>query len=398
MWPTLIGCALLAVTLVGLRARLPSTFAVGHALRTGALPWILIAAACEVVSMDMFARQQRSLLRAVSVPMSLARAWGVTYGRSAISTIAPAGSAVSAAYAFQQYRRSGADREQATAVTVLSGTVSVVGLGLLYVLGAAALIARDPIGEWRDHPATLAALAAGFVAVAAVGLGVRRIAASPVQAAPRAAVSAATASRALRDDGSWHRRMAAAIRDFARDAVRAGRTVSPGNLAVATGFAGANWLTDLLCFAASARSFGLPVGFAALATIYLGAQVIRQVPLTPGGVGLIETGLLAGLTSAGAGAAAGAATVLTYRVLSNWLIVPVGGLAWFGLRRPPATLRDPAMLRDPATVRDPTTSQPPATPCHPVALTAEDSPRRDDTLSPDDTASVDEMLPEAASS
>ena len=84
---------------------------------------------------------------------------------------------------------------------------------------------------------------------------------------------------------------------------------------------------------------------ATLATIYLGAQIIRQVPLTPGGIGLIETGLLAGLTSAGAPAAAAAATVLTYRVLSNWVIVPIGGLAWFGLRRPPAPHRPPRNAR-----------------------------------------------------
>ncbi len=347
MWPTLIGVALLAVTLVGLRDRLPSVSAVGHALRTGALSWVLIAAACEVVSMDMFARQQRSLLRGVSVRMSLARALGVTYVRSAISTIVPAGSAVSAAYAFQQYRRSGADRERATAVTVLSGVVSIVGLGLLYVIGAAVLVARDPIGQWRDHPATLAALGAGFVAVAAIWWAIRRLAATPVpepSVVAETRVVSETASMALRAADSWYGRVTASVGVFARDAIRAGRTVSLSRMALVTGFAGANWLTDLLCFAASARAFGLPVGFATLATIYLGAQIIRQIPLTPGGVGLIETGLLAGLASAGAGAAAAAATVLTYRVLSNWLIVPIGGLAWFGLRRPPAALGAPAAL------------------------------------------------------
>jgi uncharacterized membrane protein YbhN (UPF0104 family) len=373
---------LLAVTLVGLRGRLPSMSAVGHALRTGALSWVLIAAACEVVSMDMFARQQRSLLRAVKVPMSQARALGVTYVRSAISTIVPAGSAVSAAYAFQQYRRSGADREQATAVTVLSGIVSVVGLGLLYVVGAAVLIARDPIGEWRDDPATLVALGAGVVAVAAIWWGVRRLAASPVYAGSAAAPGTDTrsgiASVAAHAAGSRRRRIAAVVGAFTRDAIRAGRTVSPGSMGLVTAFAAANWLTDLLCFAGSARAFGLPVGFATLATIYLGAQIIRQIPLTPGGIGLIETGLLAGLASAGAAAAAAAATVLTYRVLSNWLIVPIGGLAWFGLRRPPATPQRPATLRteDIQRADDP--------------LGAEDSLRADDRLG------AEEMLPEAA--
>jgi putative heme transporter len=355
IWPGLLGCALVAVTLIGLRGRLPSVSSVGHALRAGALSWVLIAAACEAVSMDMYARQQRSLLRAVSVRMSLARALGVTYLRSAISTLAPAGSALSAAYAFRQFRRSGADREKATAVTVLCGLISIVGLGLLYVLGAGALVAADPVNQWQHHPATVTSLGAGLVVIAALWWGARRMAATDLAAAGTAA--AGLDARTTVD--SAYRRAVVAARRFAHDAIRSGRTVSTGNLALATAFAVANWLTDLLCFAASARAFGVPVDLATLATIYLGAQIIRQVPLTPGGIGLIETGLLAGLTSAGAPAAAAAATVLTYRVLSNWVIVPIGALAWFGLRRPTppreSTARAEADVQAEAAVPEPAT-------------------------------------------
>ena len=49
VWPALIGCALVAITLVGLRGRLPSVSSVTHALRAGALSWVLIAAVCEAI-------------------------------------------------------------------------------------------------------------------------------------------------------------------------------------------------------------------------------------------------------------------------------------------------------------------------------------------------------------
>jgi hypothetical protein len=111
---------------------------------------------------------------------------------------------------------------------------------------------------------------------------------------------------------------------------------------IATVFAVVNWLADMLCLAAAARAFALPVGLVTIATIYLGVQIVRQIPLTPGGIGLIETGLLAGLASAGAPTAAAAAVVLTYRVLSCWLILPLGGLAWLGLRSTPVTAPTPA--------------------------------------------------------
>ena len=54
----------------------------------------------------------------------------------------------------------------------------------------------------------------------------------------------------------------------------------------------------------------------AMATVYVGIQVLRQIPLTPGGIGIIEAALLAGLIAAGAAAAPAAAAVLIYRVLT----------------------------------------------------------------------------------
>jgi hypothetical protein len=79
-----------------------------------------------------------------------------------------------------------------------------------------------------------------------------------------------------------------------------------------------------------------------LGAVYLTVQIVRQIPLTPGGIGVIELSLLAGLVSAGAGEAAAAATVLVYRLLSCWLIIPVGLLCWTLLRRPPHVRAEPS--------------------------------------------------------
>jgi uncharacterized protein (TIRG00374 family) len=80
------------------------------------------------------------------------------------------------------------------------------------------------------------------------------------------------------------------------------------------------------------RRSSIPVGVTTVAGIYLGVQIVRQIPLTPGGIGVVEAALIAGLTAAGGTAPAAAAVVLTYRLLSFWLILPVGGLAWLSLR------------------------------------------------------------------
>jgi uncharacterized protein (TIRG00374 family) len=118
------------------------------------------------------------------------------------------------------------------------------------------------------------------------------------------------------------------------EAITSSREVDGRHWTLALGAAVTNWLTDLLCLYAVARAFDLPVSMWAVGAVYLTVQIIRQVPLTPGGIGVIEVSLLAGLVSAGADDPAAAATVLVYRLLSCWLIIPVGLLCWLVLRRP----------------------------------------------------------------
>jgi uncharacterized protein (TIRG00374 family) len=326
LWAGVAALVALGLVVFTLRGKLPSVHAVSSAIANADLRWVGVAALMEAVSMAMFARQQRGLLRAMSVRMSMPRAIGVTYARSAIAISMPAGSAVSAAFAFQQYRRSGASRDTAAAVMILSGVVSFLGLGLLYVLGLAGVVAVSPSEAWHEHSTLIVTAAVSLMATVGVWAFLR---------ARRSVVHPTRADMVVHQPQSNIRRWTTTAMVSVRRNVSTWRTVRPRHWAFALTFAGLNWLTDLLCLAAAARAFALPVGVLSLASIYLGVQLVRQIPLTPGGIGLIETGLLAGLATAGAGAAAAAAVVLTYRLLSCWLIIPIGGASWLGLRSRP---------------------------------------------------------------
>ncbi|MFC7481805.1 YbhN family protein [Luedemannella flava] len=110
-----------------------------------------------------------------------------------------------------------------------------------------------------------------------------------------------------------------------------------------------SWVADLACLLAATQAFHLPLGFFDLAAPYLAIQLIRQVPVTPGGIGLIEASLLTALVSAGAAQAPAAAAVLGYRLFSCWLILPAGLVTWFAIRRSERRWRVPeaAPLADP---------------------------------------------------
>ena len=61
---------------------------------------------------------------------------------------------------------------------------------------------------------------------------------------------------------------------------------------------------------------------------YVVAMALAMVPLTPGGLGFVETGLTGTLVLAGVDADAAVVATLLYRLMSFWLPIPVGALTW----------------------------------------------------------------------
>jgi uncharacterized protein (TIRG00374 family) len=315
---------LLIVAVLSLRGKLPSVTSVLDAISAAGTTWLAVAVAAEVVSMAMFARQQRRLLTAFGVRMTRHRALALAYSRSAIAISLPAGSAVSAAYAFRQFRTGGASRGTAATVMVLSGLLSAAALFLLYATGALATAAVHVGTAWDDEPPAMkVTIVMAFVMVAVVGLFAWQSSRQIQPHHPHAHHPIVA---------RWPR-LGALLRPLT-DALTSSRQVDGRHWALATGAAVTNWLTDLLCLYAAAKAFDLPVSMVEIAAVYLTVQVVRQIPLTPGGIGVIEVSLLAGLLSAGAGEAGAAATVLVYRLLSCWLVIPVGLGCWWVLRRP----------------------------------------------------------------
>lgn len=66
---------------------------------------------------------------------------------------------------------------------------------------------------------------------------------------------------------------------------------------------------------------------------YVAATVLTMIPITPGGLGFVEAGLVGTLVLAGVPAAPAALATLAYRLVSFWLPVPVGLPAWLAFRR-----------------------------------------------------------------
>jgi uncharacterized protein (TIRG00374 family) len=100
----------------------------------------------------------------------------------------------------------------------------------------------------------------------------------------------------------------------------------PQAMATAAG----RWIFDFLCLYAALLAVGArpPLYVALLA--YSAAQLLGQIPLTPGGLGVVEAGLAGTLALAGVPAASAALATLAYRLASYWLPLPFGLAAWIG--------------------------------------------------------------------
>jgi uncharacterized protein (TIRG00374 family) len=68
---------------------------------------------------------------------------------------------------------------------------------------------------------------------------------------------------------------------------------------------------------------------------FCGAQLLAQIPITPGGLGFVEAGLTAMLALTGVSAGTAVLATFAYRLFSYWLPLPLG-LAAFALHARPS--------------------------------------------------------------
>ena len=92
------------------------------------------------------------------------------------------------------------------------------------------------------------------------------------------------------------------------------------------------WTFDYLTLLAALAAIGSHPRPGLVLLAFCGAQVLAQIPITPGGLGFVEAGLTAMLALAGVSAGDAVLATFAYRLFSYWLPLPAG-LAAFALHR-----------------------------------------------------------------
>ncbi len=97
------------------------------------------------------------------------------------------------------------------------------------------------------------------------------------------------------------------------------------------------WAFDYLTLLAALAAVGVQARPGLVLLAFCAAQLLSQIPVTPGGLGFVEAGLTAMLVLAGVGTASAVLATFAYRLVSYWLPLPVGTAAWVVHRRRYAT-------------------------------------------------------------
>ncbi|MCA1782176.1 MAG: flippase-like domain-containing protein [Intrasporangiaceae bacterium] len=260
---------------------------------------------------------------AVNGPLKTTAALRVSMPAFTLSHTLPGGGLTGNAVAVRRLSAQGLNGPSATAAVALTATIS---LSTIAGLGSAGIVTAFLAG---DLP-TFALVIALPVLVALVALVATVVAVlhSP-SAGDRAVGLLGKLHHRLREHGDeW--------RDSLRDVTEDPPT--PKQLSRIVGWALCKWSADIGSLALVFFALGTTPRITALLVGFGVTQLATAIPVTPGGVGFVESGMVGAFVALGYPATLATSVVVVYRVLETWL---------------PALAGVPVLLRQPPPEQDP---------------------------------------------
>jgi uncharacterized protein (TIRG00374 family) len=237
---------------------------------------------------------------------------------NALAKVAPGGGAVGAALQYRMLVRAGLPRPRAVAGLTACNLLTLAVVLAMPLLAVPAILRR---GASRDLVEAAAVGVAVFLALFAIGV---------VLIVSDGAL--AWVGRVIQRVRNRVRRRAEPVRHLPDRLLRerdriVGTLGSRWKRALAA--TSGRWALDYASLLAALAAVGSEPRPSLVLLAFCAAQVLAQIPITPGGLGFVEAGLTAMLALAGVGAGAAVLATFAYRLFSYWLPLPVG-LGAFG--------------------------------------------------------------------
>ncbi len=286
---------------------------------------LLAAVVLEVAAIAAYAKLTQAVLPLGGRP-GFSTLLRIDLSTLAASHIVPGGSAAGAGLGYRLLVGAGVKGTDAGFALATQGLGSALVLNLVLWLGLLISIPRRGFNPLYGTAAVLGALLITGFALAVVLLtrGEDRLARLVCRLADRIPML----------DGEGVSRVLARVAERLR-LLGADRRL----LARAALWASANWLLDAASLWVFVAAFGHRVGIDGLIVAFGLANVLAAIPLTPGGLGVVEAVLTSALVGFGTPRGTAVLGVVLYRLVNFWLPIPIGGLSYLSLKVGPASTR-----------------------------------------------------------
>jgi uncharacterized protein (TIRG00374 family) len=284
-----------------------------HSIQDIAPALLAAGVALELLSLACFGALTRSVLDEGTRP-GFSVVLRVDLVGVGVSNSLPGGGATALAVRYRLLSRMGVRPSGVAGSLAVEIVVSNLVLAALFATGLLFSIASLPAGP------VYRIAGVGMIAVfAAAGAGLVLLS----RGNERAVAFTASVCRRLSAD---HRQR---VTDFVALAAGTVAEVLSGRrrLGVATFWATSNWLLDAAALWVLLAAFGYRADPAQLLVVYGLATLVGMIPITPGGLGVVEGLLVPSLIALGAPADAALLGVTAWRLAQFWMPIPVGALA-----------------------------------------------------------------------
>ena len=283
--------------------------------------WLVAGVILEGLSLFCYGLLTQALLPPGARNPGLSRLFRIDLAAAAVAHVIPAGTLGSAGIGYRLFTDEGIKGNDAAVMMATKGLGSTVVLNVLLWLS---LVISIPLAGFHPIYVTVAVIGAVLLlAIAALFVGITR--------------GARRASRILhavgdRIPGLSGDRLEKAVLDTAAKLSALAR--DRRTLVMSLTWASLNWLLDaasLWCFVAAFGKFVNPVELFAAYGI---ANVAGALPLTPGGLGVVDSIAPLLLISFGVTRSVATLGVLGWRLVNFWLPIPAGAAAYVSLKVP----------------------------------------------------------------
>jgi hypothetical protein len=282
--------------------------------------WMAAGVVLEALSLLCYGLLTRALLRPEGRP-SLFTLFRIDLAAAAVAHVIPAGTLGSAGIGYKLFTAEGIPGVEAGVMMAAKGFGSTVVLNVLLWLS---LVVSIPLAGFHPIYVTVAIIGAiVLLALALIILGVTR-------GTDRATRIMEAIGRKL--PRGWGDRLGQAVQESSANFLALGR--DRRILTEALLWASLNWILDaasLWCFVAA---FGRLVNPVELFAAYGIANVAGALPITPAGLGVVDSVTPLLLVSFGVTRNVATLGVLGWRLVNFWMPIPAGALAYASLKVP----------------------------------------------------------------